>query len=179
MDGDKEVGQVWKLKGKTGFIVTKAVPVLALLLLAGCSIRPYVDPIGSDTATLTFHNADTAAILVYGFKVGEDCSGGEVLFNSDARLYPNMDRDIRVAAGQEFSFYFRKMKPTSYGFLDCRMPTTLVPKPGGRYIARFSASDAMCYVGVSQVTPEGEKPEPTFRLRRWRAPLTGTGSFCR
>lgn len=145
----------------------------ATLAFAGCA-KPYIQPEGADTATLTLTNESPISISVLSFAVAEDCSGGKLYFHDGAPLLPRKNLGIKVKADQAFSFSFGYHMGNKY----CLMPSTFTPRRGANYVARFAADMEKCYVSVVAVTDTGEIKEPSYRLRKWRTPISESGSFC-
>lgn len=153
--------------------MNKTATIVVLSLLTGCA-TPYVEPTGS-VVTLAIHNNAASNVTVQAFKVAEDCSGGKLKLTDGSKLAAGQSVDIKVKADEGFSFYAHYTSGNKY----CLMPGTFTPKEGERYVARFMATQDKCYLGVLVVTPSGEKREPSFRLRDWRAPFFESGSFCK
>jgi len=151
--------------------------VCASLALASCRTY-YVEPMGQETAALTFQNRSALNIGFQAFKVAEDCSGGKLSFAKD-NLRSREEFSVKLQGGQPFSFFMAFSDVSMAGLKYCILPGTFTPKPGARYVARFAASETQCSMGLLAVTSAGETKEPSFRPRSWVKATFESGSFCR
>src|SRR3954471_17927221 len=78
--------------------------VFAPLLLVGC-VTPYVDPSGSDAATVTIQNTSAVDLGIHAFKVAADCSGGRLRIADTQKLSSGQSVSFKVKANDEFSFW--------------------------------------------------------------------------
>lgn len=147
--------------------------VWVAVLLAACA-KPYVQPAGTETASLKLVNTASSNVGLMGFNVADGCSGGKLHFNGKRHLSMGEETTVRVKANQPFSFAFLFNVGNKY----CNMPATFIPQEGKNYVAKFAADSLKCYVGVALVDGANEKRDPTFKLRQWRTPMWEDGAFC-
>lgn len=147
--------------------------VVVPLAFVACA-KPYVQPVGAETASLKFVNTAYIDVGLMGFNVADNCSGGKLHFNGKVGLAASEHATIRVKANEPFSFAFHFSAGNKY----CNMPATFTPAQGREYIATFAADSVKCYVSVVSATDASRKREPTFKLRQWRTPMWEDGAFC-
>lgn len=163
--------------------------VLAPLSLAACA-SAYVEPQGPDTATVTIQNRGPIGLAIFAYEVAADCSGGRPKVANTPTLPPGQSVSFKVKGNEAFSFFagFGEAKigvgtdaagniGTRIRESNCFMPITFTPRPGEKYIARFTMSGGKCSPAMVSTSAAGERKE-SFRVRDWRMTMTGTGSAC-
>jgi hypothetical protein len=163
-----------------------AMSIFACALTMQACTTAYVQPQGANVAVLIIKSTSDVPVEVKAYKNAADCSGGTLFLTPDGRMPAVDELAINVKPDEAFSFF------VSYAFVSqaatgdsmityCNLPGTFTPRANGRYTAYFSVNawERTCSMPMMVQTMSGEEPEPSFRLREWRAPFAGSGSFCK
>lgn len=154
--------------------------ILLVWFISGCATPPYVEPQAGDTAKLAVVNGSDTPISVYTYKVAKDCSGGRFKLHKEKELIAGDRVEVKVRAGQEFSygvFYY----VSSYGGASiCRVAGTFLPESDGDYVTEFRVDSNKCYLRIASNEDGKMKRVKSFRFRHGRnATFSQTESLCK
>lgn len=139
-------------------------PAIICMTLSACAspIRSYNQPGSKKTASLSIQNHAPDNVLFHIYKVGKDCSGGELKITPKGVLNPGEKRSIRIKSKRAFSFILQYQHVTG----TCNMIGTFTPHAGKQYISQFFVYNKKCYIKFNSTHKGKNFRVPSFRLRK-------------
>jgi hypothetical protein len=160
-----------------GHKFVKSTFLLSILLISGCAVRHYQEPLSGDVAYLEIHNFADVKVALATYGSSDICTEqqgiGEFKANTGLRLKLSTDKIFTITAR-----YLYSVSGTNY-YGDCGQTISFMPEKDKSYKAAYDLSGGECSIILKSVENDrGGVQDVNYIVRTYKIPFFEREGFC-